>query len=214
MIITLNKDLPCIIELSCTEDEILPGLKAFYKTLNVKSEIILLTPFNMKKIIDYFNDEDKIKTLTKDLIEYYGLKNIATSDDIFLMDFELANLNINRIKTIQSIEITNTTVSEFVQNSKKDFLTLLKNSDSKGLMSAYSLYNENSIDIIHFENNYSSLSLKLKATYMLEGVDTSHLDYYKFEKVNYTVNVNHFNETRVSIEKTYHLKLNKELSHE
>ncbi len=214
MIITLNKDLPCIMELSCTEDEILPDLKAFYETLSTKSEIVLLTPFNIKKIIDYFNDEDKVKHLAKNLIEYYGLKNIATSDDVFLMDFELSRLNINRIKTIQSIEITNTRVGEFIDNSKKDFFTLLKNSNNKELISKYSLYNENVIDIIDFQNNHSSASLKLKATYMLEGVDTSHLDYYKFEKVYYAAKVNHFNETRISIEKTYHLDLNKDALHE
>lgn len=214
MIITLNKDLPCIMELSCTEDEILPDLKAFYETLSTKSEIVLLTPFNIKKIIDYFNDEDKVKHLAKNLIEYYGLKNIATSDDIFLIDFELSRLNINRIKTIQPIEITDTRVVEFIDNSKEDFFKLLKNSNNKDLISKYSLYNENVIDILDFQNNYSSVSLKLKATYMLEGVDTSHLDYYKFEKVYYAANVNHFNETRISIEKTYHLDLNKDTHNE
>lgn len=214
MIITLNKDLPCIMELSCTEDEILPDLKAFYETLSTESEIVLLTPFNMKKIIDYFNDEEKVKNLSKNLIEYYGLKNIATSDDILLMDFELSRLNINRIKTIQPIEITDKRVGEFIDNSKKDFFTLLKNSNNKELISKYSLYNENVIDIIDFQNNHSSASLKLKANYMLEDVDTSHLDYYKFEKAYYIATVNHFNETRISIEKTYHLDLNKDAPHE
>jgi len=45
---------------------------------------------------------------------------------------------------------------------------------------------------------------------MLDQVDFSHFDYYKKEKIYYTAKVNQYNETRITVEKSYCLNLNKD----
>ena len=77
-------------------------------------------------------------------------------------------------------------------------------------MSQYSLCYEETIDIIELENRNSTIYLKLKANYMLDQVDFSHFDYYKKEKIYYTAKVNQYNETRITVEKSYCLNLNKD----
>lgn len=210
MNITINRKLPYPMELEYFDDVKLEGLKNFYKTLSMESETILLSPFNFKKIINYFNNKDNINTLNKDLLEKYGLTELVTPDDIFIIDFECANQYLNGISTIHSMNIIDKELSDFITHSKKDFLEVLKASDTKDIMNKYSLRFEENIQIIELEKRASTVYLKLRANYMLEKIDFSHFDYYKTKKIHYTADVSQYNETRVTVETYYHLNLNKD----
>lgn len=214
MLITVNRKLPYPMELEYFEDVKLEGLKDFYKTLSMESETILLSPFNFKKIINYFNNRDNINTLNKDLLEKYGLTELVTSDDIFITDFDCANQYLNGISTIHPMNILNKELSDFITHSKKDLLEVLKASDTKDIMSKYSLRFEENIKIIELENRNSTIYLKLSANYMLEKIDFSHFDYYKTKRIYYTADVSQYNETRVTVEKYYHFNLNKDNKNE
>lgn len=210
MRITINRKLPYPTELECFDDVKTQSLKDFYRTLSMESETILLSPFNFKKITDFFNNKENITTLNKELLERYGLTDLVSSEELFIIDFECNNQYLNGICVIHPMDILNTELANFIDHSKKDFFNLLKNSDNKDIMSQYSLCYEETIDIIELENRNSTIYLKLKANYMLDQVDFSHFDYYKKEKIYYTAKVNQYNETRVTVEKSYCLNLNKD----
>lgn len=214
MHITVDRKLPYPMELEYFDDVKIEGLKNLYKTLSMESDTILLSPFNFQKLITYFNNRDNINTLNKDLLEKYGLTELVTSDDIFIIDFDCANQYLNGISTIHSMNIVNNELSDFITDSRKDLLEILKASDTKNIMSKYSLCFEENIKITELENRASTIYLKLRADYMLEQVDFSHFDYYKTKKIYYTANVSQYNETRVTVEKYYHLNLNKDNKNE
>lgn len=210
MHININRKLPYPMELEYFDDVKLEGLKNFYKTLSMESDTILLSPLNFKKIITYFNDKDNISKLNKDLLEKYGLTDDVISDDFFIIDFECNSKYLNGINTIHPMKIINNNIANFIDESKKDFFDILKSSDSKNIMSKYSLRHKDTIEITELENRSSTIYLKLRANYMLEQVDFSHFDYYKTQKIYYTANVSQYNETRVTVDKYYHLNLNKD----
>lgn len=214
MYITINRKLPYPMELEYFDDVKFDSLKDLYKTLSMESDTILLSPFNLKKIITYFNDKNNIMLLNKELLAKYGLTDLVTSDSIFITDFNCANQYLNGISTTHPMNIINDELSLFISQSKKDFLDYLKSSNNKNLMSRHSLRSEDNIEIIELENRSSTIYLKLKAEYILEQIDFSHFDYYKTSRIHYIANVNQYNKTKVHVEKYYQLKLNKDNKNE
>lgn len=205
MNITLKSKLPCLMDIEYDSKNKYPALESLFNNLMISDEMIALTPDNIKKINDFFNNQEHISQTCNDLLSKMGLSSLATSSGLYLIEY-LTNPNnsqyLNNISTFQHITITDNSLIEFIKKSKSEFFTYIKNSDKKGLLSSYSLAFEETIDLIDIRDFSDSIYFRFEVEYLLEGMDWSHFDYYT-KGFSYTVSVDNERHMRIKISKDY-----------
>ena len=149
------------------------------------NESILMNESNVKKILDFFNDENKTNQLEEEILKIDGLDAHAEKDGLYFMDIKHNNNGIYSIICDMHISVKNDALRKIISEKKEYLFKLIKeNEDEDDTLLNRGLRNSDRIEISEISiSKDNRLSLALEANYNLRKNLSLHLNKFKEKRM-------------------------------
>lgn len=152
------------------------------------NESILMNESNVKKILDFFNDENRTSQLEKEILQIDGLDVYVEKNGLYLIDIKHNNNGIHSIICDVHVRVKNDALKNIICEKREELFKIIKeNEDDKFLLR--DLRSSERIEIsgisIYKDNR---LNLRLEANYNFKKDLSVHLKKFKEKRMFITTN--------------------------